>query len=382
VSALREKGLSQREVLSKLKQTHAKDLRYEDGKILCAMCTLPHPTAQRAQQMFSYSNLGDPGLFPGSVELEKEAVASLSKLLHGTDSVGFIVSGGTEANLLAMLAARNQADVAEPEVILPESAHFSFSKICGMLKLKPVYAKLNGDFSVDPQDVKRQVNKRTIGIVGNAGSAELGAVDPIDELSNIAIDRGVYLHVDAAFGGLVLPFLHDLRYSVGKFDFSLEGVQSVTVDPHKMGFATVPAGGILFRDRTLLSGIGTETPYLTEECQYTFVGTRSGASAAAAWAVFESLGRDGFQKIVDGCMQRTAQLSEGLESLGFNVLIRPTLNIVAFRSDDTKALVAELRRRGWFVSYVPRLDCIRVVLMPHIKRTHVASFLKCLAELL
>ena len=73
------------------------------------MCTKPHPIAQKAYQLYLSSNLGDPGLFPGSVQLEKEVINQLATLLHGKNCVGSIVSGGTEANLLALLAARNMA---------------------------------------------------------------------------------------------------------------------------------------------------------------------------------------------------------------------------------------------------------------------------------
>ncbi len=377
---MRTKGLSRSEIQAKLKQASNKDLKYADGKILCSMCTTPHILARKAQRLFSYSNLGDPGLFPGSLQLEREAVASLAELLHGKTSTGFIVSGGTEANLLAMWAAREKAGVPEPEVVLPESAHFSFTKICNMLKLKPVFAKLDNSFRVDPSSVEKLVTKKTIVIVGNAGSAEIGAIDPIEALSKIAVDRDVYLHVDAAFGGLVLPFLKDLDYNVGTFDFKLEGVQSVTVDPHKMGLATVPAGGILFRNPKLLEGICTETPYLTESSQCTFVGTRSGASAAAVWAVFESLGREGFKKMIKRCMAVTTCLYEGLEEKDFEVLLRPQMNILAFRCGNAKSVVERLRMRGWFVSYVPRLNCVRVVVMPHATRKHIDAFLKCLVE--
>ncbi len=377
---MRAKGLSREEVLAKLKQAREKDLKYDSGKILCSMCTAPHPTAKLAHEMFSDSNLGDPGLFPGSRQLEKEAVSALAELLHGKSSVGFIVSGGTEANLMAMYAARNRASVKDPEVIIPESAHFSFSKVCNLLKLKPISAKLDGSFRVDPSSVEHLISRNTVAIVANAGSAELGTVDPIDALSKIAVDHGVYLHVDAAFGGFVIPFLKELGYAAPDFDFQLEGVQSVTVDPHKMGMSTIPAGGILFRDRTLLEFIKTETPYLTEEYQYTFVGTRSGSSAAATWAVIASLGREGFKKTVKHCMELTTFLSLGLEALGFEVLLRPTMNIVAFRSANAKLLTDNLRQHGWFVSYVPRIDCVRVVLMPHSTRQHVEAFLKCLSE--
>ena len=77
----------------------------------------------------------------------------------------------------------------------------------------------------------------------------------------------------------------------------------MTVDPHKMGMAAIPAGGIIFRDRKALDFIKTETPYLTDQYQYTFVGTRTGASAASAWAVFRTLGMEGFKKMVGKCMK-------------------------------------------------------------------------------
>jgi len=343
------------------------------------MCTKPHPIAQKAYQLYLNSNLGDPGLFPGSAQLEKEVLNQLATLLHGKNCVGSIVSGGTEANLLAMLAARNMAGANQPEVILPESAHFSFTKICSLLNVKPVYAGIDDLFKVDLSSVEKCVNKNTVAIVGTAGTAELGTIDPVEELSNIALEHNVWLHVDAAFGGLVIPFLKGSKYL---FDFSLEGVKSITVDPHKMGMAAIPAGGIIFKDAKALDFIKTETPYLTDRFQYTFVGTRTGASAASAWAVFQNLGMDGFKKIVSKCMKTTQLLADGLKKAGFSLVTEPTLNIITFRSTGgTKQLAEKLWRQGWFVSYVPRYDCIRVVVMPHVKKKHVLAFLKDLTEI-
>ena len=294
------------------------------------------------------------------------------------DAVGFVVSGGTEANLMALLAARNMAKVNQPEVVLPESAHFSFTKICNLLNLKPVYAGLDSSFRVNASEVEKSVSKNTVAIVGTAGTAELGVIDPIDKLSEIALQHNVCLHVDAAFGGLVIPFL---AKSKPDFDFKLEGVKSLTVDPHKMGMAAIPAGGILFKDAKMLDYIKTETPYLTDKVQYTFVGTRTGAAAASAWAVFKALGVEGFRKVVGDCMKNTKLLAEGIEKAGFNLLIEPSLNLVAFRSHNTKDLAEKLWKRGWFVSYLPRYDCIRIVVMPHVKRRHAVAFLKDLREI-
>jgi tyrosine decarboxylase/aspartate 1-decarboxylase len=323
--------------------------------------------------MFLSSNLGDPGLFPGSTQLEKEVINQLASLLHGDDCRGFIVSGGTEANLLALLAARSMANVVKPEVVLPESAHFSFTKICSLLNLKPVYAVLDDEFKADVSSVKKCVSQNTVAIVGTVGTAELGAIDPIEQLSKIAADHHVYFHVDAAFGGLVIPLLPK---APANFDFSLPAVNSMTVDPHKMGMAAIPAGGIIFRDNKTFDYLKTETPYLTERYQYTFAGTRTGASAASAWAVFKRLGTNGFRKIVGECMCNTEFLANELKKAGFQLVVQPTLNILAFRSENTKLLAEKLTQKGWFISYIPRYDCIRVVLMPHVKRRHAHAFLK------
>jgi len=375
-------GLSEAAILAKLRQAKLKDLVYKDGKILCSMCSTPNSIAIRARQMFLESNLGDPKLFPGSAKLEKEAVATLNELLNGPASArGFIVSGGTEANLLALYAVRNASKLADPEVVVPESAHFSIEKICDMLKLKLIKAELDDEYRVDPKSVEECINPRTVAIVGNAGSAEMGAVDPLGALSKIALNHGLPLHVDAAFGGLVIPFLLELGYAAEEFDFSIDGVHSITVDPHKMGLVPVPAGGILFRDGKSLQCIRTETPYLTEPFQCTFIGTRSGASAAATWAAFESMGREGFKEAVKHCMNVTIFLQMNLEEAGFRVLVKPTMNIVAFRARKSRKLVSQLRQRGWYVSYVPRLDCVRVVLMPHTTKRHITDFMQSLQKL-
>jgi tyrosine decarboxylase/aspartate 1-decarboxylase len=374
---MQPKGAPAPDVLAELKKRCKQNKRYSSGRILCSLCTSPHPVAKKAYQQFFESNLGDQALFPEAAEIEREVMAQLSHLLHGNGAVGFVVSGGTEANLLALLAAKNKANIAQPEVILPDSAHFSFTKTCNLLGLKPVYAPLDGNYRVMLTDVEKLMNKNTVAIVGTAGTAELGAVDPIQELSEIALKRNVHLHVDAAFGGLVIPFIEKPL----AFDFQIEGVQSMTVDPHKMGMAAIPAGGILFRHEEMLDQLKTETPYLSDKYQYTFVGTRSGAPAASAWAVFNALGVEGYTKIVSACMNNTLALAMGLEKSGYSLLCKPQLNIVAFKAKNTKQLSEALWSKGWYVSYIPRYDCIRVVIMPHVKRRHISAFLADLVDI-
>jgi tyrosine decarboxylase/aspartate 1-decarboxylase len=210
-----------------------------------------------------------------------------------------------------------------------------------------------------------------------AGTTEMGKIDPIEELSDLCLRNDIYLHVDAAFGGYSIPFLKETGYNLPKFDFDIEGVSSITIDPHKMGLAPIPTGGILFREKKYLESMAIETPYLTEDMQSTVVGTRSGAAAAATWALLKYLGKDGYRKIAVECMELTSLLAEGIVKVGFELVTPPQLNIVAFRSNklSVENISHRLEDKGWAVSIASYPKSIRIIVMPHLKREHIEKFL-------
>lgn len=382
-SMIPKEGMSEEEVLAELEKRLEIDLTFNSGKILGSMCTYPHPLAQKIIQKYIDRNLGDPGLHRGSKKIEEEAVQMLGGLLHLRKAYGNIVSGGTEANILAVRAFRNISDVEEPELVLPKSAHFSFLKASDLLGVKLVWAELNRDYSVNIKDVEDKITDNTIGIVGIAGTTGLGVVDDLPSLSDIAVDYGIPLHVDAAFGGFVIPFAKALGYDLPDFDFKLKGVQSVTIDPHKMGMAPIPAGGIIFREKKYMDAINVLAPYLAggKIFQATITGTRPGANAIAVWALLKHLGFEGYKRVVKEAMENAYWFAEQIKATKGVYLIRdPMLNIVSFGSKKLERIEAELKARGWGIS--AHRGYIRIVMMPHVKREHLENFLRDLREIL
>jgi tyrosine decarboxylase/aspartate 1-decarboxylase len=378
------KGLPEKALMEDLESRLQEDFTYNSGRIIGSMCTCPHPLARRVYVRFLEKNLGDSGLFPGVAEIERKTICMLGTLLSNPEASGHIVTGGTEGNVLALWTAKKLAKKTNCEVIVPASAHCSFDKAADLLGLKLVKVRLNNKFQVDVGAVKKAVSQKTVAIVGIAGSTGLGAVDPMDELSELALEKSLYLHVDAAFGGLVLPFLRDLGYKVQNFDFAVPGVFSITIDPHKMGLAAIPAGGLLFRNENLRKNVSWDIAYLSggETAQATLAGTRSGASAIAVWAVMKHLGREGYRKIVGKCMRLTLRLAEEIPKIeGLGVAMEPPLNIVGLTSDvfDVRRIAAELRLRKWAISLFPRH--IRIVIMPHIQERHIENFLQDLSKI-
>jgi tyrosine decarboxylase/aspartate 1-decarboxylase len=382
-----DEPIDKQDILKELEELHKLDHDYSDGRILGSMCTEAHPFAKEVYCKFLDTNLGDPGLFKGTKHIEEEVIKSIGELLSLDRAYGNIVTGGTEANLMAIRAARNHArkykGITHGEIIIPESAHFSFKKAADMLNLKIVEAKLDDDYKIDVESVKESISDKTVAIVAIAGTTELGLIDPIEEISKIALENNIYFHVDAAFGGFSIPFLRQLGYDLPVFDFSLEGVCSITVDPHKMGLAPIPAGGIIFRCEEYLEVMAVDSPYLTVKTQSTIVGTRLGASSAATYAIMKYMGKSGYSKVAKTLMDNTKFFSEGLKELGYEIICEPELNIVAFNhpSMDTNVLAEKLEDLGWKVSVAKCPVSIRVVLMNHIKRNHLEELLKDLKDI-
>ena len=334
------------------------------GRVLSSMCTEPHPEAREAARRFLADNPGDPTTYPAVAELEREAVETLGEITGLADPEGYVASGGTEANLQAVRAARNLSDAADPNVVAPESAHFSFRKAADVLDVDLRLAPVDDDRRADPAAVRRLADEDTALVVGVAGTTEYGRVDPIPELAEVARAVDALMHVDAAWGGFVLPFTD------WEWNFDHAPVDTMTNDPHKMGRAPVPAGGFLARDEEVLDALAVATPYLESTSQATLTGTRSGAGVAGAHAALEALWPEGYRENYERGQANAEWLAEALASRGYEV-VEPVLPLVAADVPDDE--IEALRAEGWRVSPTGAGE-LRVVCMPHVTREMLEEF--------
>jgi tyrosine decarboxylase/aspartate 1-decarboxylase len=361
------KGRSEKELFSFFSQKKREDMNYDN--ILSSMCTLPHPVAVKAHCMFMETNLGDPGLFSGTTSLERLLIERLGTLFHLPEAGGYATSGGTESNIQALRLAKVQKnEVSYPNIVVPESAHFSFKKAGDLLCLEIRTVPLGADFRMAAEKAAEQIDKNTICLVGIAGTTEYGMVDPIEDLAKIADSHDIFFHVDAAFGGMVIPFL---KRPV-PFDFALKGVTTIAVDPHKMGMSTIPAGCLLTREPDILHTLNIDTPYLSVKQEYTLAGTRPGAPVVGALAVLDYLGIEGMTAIVSGCMKNTERLIAGMETYGISRAITPDVNVATFTCKGAP--------EPWKVSWT-RKGHMRIVCMPHVHSDRVEEFLKDIGEM-
>lgn len=348
-------------VLATMRQLRAQDARWCEGRTWSLVFYAGDDVTallQEAYTMFFSENGLNPMAFPSLKKFEAEVVAMTAALLGGdNETVGNMTSGGTESILMAVKTAREWArakkpSITAPEMILPVSAHPAFEKAAHYFDVVPVHIPVTSDFRADVGAARAAVTPNTILMVGSAPSYPQGVIDPIAELSQMAHERGVLFHVDACVGGFMLPFVRRLGYPVPDFDFRLPGVTSASVDLHKYAYAAKGASVVLYRNQALRRHqffVYTDWPggiYASP----TMTGTRPGGAIAAAWAIMNSLGEEGYLALADTVMKTTRTLRRGIEAIdGIHVLGDPAMSVLAMGSERLNIYEVgdELTLRGW-----------------------------------
>jgi glutamate/tyrosine decarboxylase-like PLP-dependent enzyme len=399
-----EQGLDRGTVLEQLRSmAKREDGAWENGRCSGSIYCGEHEHYEFLNEvfgLFSHMNALQRDMCPSMTRFESEIIAMTLDMLHGDavpaahpsqQACGSLGFGGTESILNAMLAYRDHAKavrgVTRPQMIWPETAHPAFTKAAHLFGIEVIVAPTDpGTTQVDVDFVSEAINDRTVVIIGSAGNYPYGTIDPITALSDLAVARGVGLHVDGCLGGWILPWGQDLGYpDIPVFDFRLPGVTSISADTHKYGYGLKGTSVLAWRDKSYRQhhyymrpdwkGGAYASPGLA--------GSRSGGLIAATWASMVSLGRRGYleraKRIFDTAfaMQVSVRRHEELRLMG-----RPTF-CFSFRSDafDVYHVNDFMKTRGWRFNGQQRPDAIHMcVTGPQTQPGVVEAFDRDLAE--
>ncbi len=317
--------------------------------------------AKRAYMAFLTENALDPTAFPSLLRLENELVGYAANHLNAPEgAAGNFTSGGTESCMLAVKTARDFAravkpEVTEPEIILPVTAHAAFHKAAHYMGLKKVLVPVDPKtFKADPKLIEAAITPNTIQIVASAVSYAHGVLDPIPEIGEIAERRGTLFHVDGCIGGFLLPYFERLGEKLAPFDFRVPGVTSMSMDFHKYAYCPKGASVILHRSRDVrrfqIFTCAEYTGYTL--INPTILSTKSGGPLAAAWAVINYLGDDGYMRFARRIHEATKKIITGIKAIpGLKLLAEPDTNLVAFTSDEFPVfhIIDEMKKQGWLL---------------------------------
>ena len=369
-------------VLKELDALRANDIRWREGRHQGAVYYAGDEVMQLAQSAYLKFFVENPVMtsyFPSMARLESDLLSITADLLHLPAAHGSVTSGGSESNILAVIAARahfwrTAGAASRPKIVLPYSAHPSFRKAAQYLGADVETVGLDSRLRADVKAVEAALDSRTMLLVASAPAYNTGVVDDIEALGAVATAWDLPLHVDACVGGFLLPFAQELDRETAPFDFRVPGVTSMSADIHKHGFAPKGVSIILFRDQGYADAVTfafdewTGGAYSTK----TVVGSRSGGAVAAAWAVLRSLGRSGFREVTRQTLDLADRFREGIAAIpDLEVLGQTRLNKFGYRSKtlDIFAIADAMEDRGWVVMRQQDPDAIHM----HVQIYHAAS---------
>jgi glutamate/tyrosine decarboxylase-like PLP-dependent enzyme len=310
---------------------------------------------------FAHVNALQRDMCPSQTKFEAEIIAMTLDVLNGSavtdgEPAGVVTTGGTGSILHGMLAyrewGRQERGITRPNVVKPETAHPAFDKACHLFGIELRKAPIDDKTTqVDVAAVAELIDDDTVAIVGSACNYGYGTVDPMDALSDLALERGVGLHVDSCLGGFILPFGQKLGYDIPVYDYRLPGVTSISADTHKYGYAFKGSSVCTFRDKRLRNA---QYFFLTDwsggkYCSPGIEGSRSGGILAATWAAMVSFGWDGYLRYAKQIFETSFAMQDAVRSHPeLRLLGNPTF-LFSFASDEFDVYHVNdfMRPRGW-----------------------------------
>ena len=361
--------------------------------------TWMEPEAIKLMNENLHKNFIDHDEYPQTEVIHHRCVNMLARLFNSpTDctSIGAATIGSSEAIMLGLLAhkwtwkkKRQQAGqpTDKPNIIFGADVHVCWEKFARYFDVEMRVIPLEkGRFTITSAAVEERIDANTIAVGAILGTTYSGQADPIQEINDLLLrvkqEKGwdIPLHVDAASGGFVVPFVKpELAW-----DFRLEQVKSINVSGHKYGLVYPGIGWIIWRDESdFPEELTFKVNYLGGWMPtYTLNFSCSSANVIAQYYNFIRLGREGYTQIMNNCVKNAQYLSQQLATSGKFEMINEAqlLPIVALKLKDTIQdytvfdLSRKLRERGWIVpayTMPPHSEdtaIIRVVVREHFSR--------------
>ena len=365
MTLLPQKGRPWSELKAELDAAKADDFSWRQGRMALYFYFLDDEVTRVAQEAYlTYwtENAMGQRAFPSMKRLEGEVISMALALHHAPkEATATFTSGGSESIFLALKTARDWAretkGVERPNIVIPRTGHPTFDRAAQHLgvEVRRVPTSRN-DFRADPREMAKRIDGRTIMLLGSAPNYPFGVFDPIREIAALAQQHGLWMHVDACVGGFLAPFVRKLGREIPDFDFAVPGVTSISADLHKYAYTAKGASMMMLRDAALLKwqtfnfSDWERGAYVNSTAQ----GTRPGGAVAAAWAVMNFLGEEGYVHWAGVLMDTVDRMATGIAAIpGLEVLEPHELCIFVYRSNDPAldigAVAEGLTQRGWFV---------------------------------
>ncbi len=398
-------GMTAQEALGLVQQETVLD-GLPNRNLATFVTTSMEPEAEQVIQESLRVNFIDHAEYPRSAEIEQRCIRMIADLFNAPgETRGARTQGSSEAIMLGALSlkwkwrARRQAagkSVERPNLVFGGDVHVVWEKFCRYFDVEPRIVPLKPDkYTIGPEDVEPHVDENTIGVAAVLGTTFTGHADDIRGIDDYLVglkherDLDVPIHVDAASGGFVWPFL----YPGSEWDFRLEQVRSINVSGHKFGLVYPGVGWLVFRENDdLPEDLVFYENYLGKRDATFTLNFSTGASMVLAqYYNFARLGHAGYRYVMETMKYNARTLAKEIAQCGFEIIggeQDEQLPLVAFKlvgkhPYDEFDVAAQLAGdRGWMIpayTLPPNAEHVKIMRVL-VKETLGHSLITCLGE--
>ena len=348
--------------------------------------TWMEPEAEKLMAETFDKNMIDKDEYPFTAQIEERCINIVSNLFNAPDAgVGASAIGSSEAVMLAGMALKwkwrermkKKGKLTDkPNIVMGNNVQVVWEKFARYWDVEPRYIEMDRDqYTITPEGVLEAVDENTIGVVPILGVTYTGAYEPIGEVHQALVEHNastghdIPMHVDAASGGFVAPFLQpDLEW-----DFRLPLVKSINVSGHKYGLVYPGIGWVVWRSHEELpEDLIFHVNYLGGDMPtFTLNFSRPGNQVVGQYYNFLRLGRGGYTRIMQYLRNTATYLSSEIDKMGpFHLISRgDTIPVFAFALKDSAQysvfdISDKLREHGWQVpayTMPPKVDDLAVL---------------------
>ena len=326
-------------------------------------------------------------IFKGTQQIEKELIQLCAQHIFQAEpnSIdGYVATGGTEANLEAMWIYRNffreefNAQADEIGVLFSEDTHYSISKGCDLLSLSPYVLKVDEESREIQathlaQQLKSAQNKgiKYFIVILNLSTTLFGSIDEIEPIAKALKEHKFTfkIHLDAAFGGFIYPFVNP----ESTHHFKNDMVSSISIDAHKM-LQTPYGTGIFLIRKGYLKYVTNQQAQYVPGLDYTLCGSRSGANAIVIWMLLMNYGSQAWTEKMQELLRRTDFLCDQLDQLNISYYRHPFINIVAIKAHQLSTTLAT-KYELVADTYEQSASWWKIVVMDHVSKEVLSHFL-------
>jgi len=312
--------------------------------------------------------------YPVSADIQNRCVSMIARLFNApadpeANTIGTSTIGSSEAIMLGVLAQKklwqNKRKAEgkpydKPNMIMNSAVQVCWEKACRYFDIEERYVYCTTErYVMDPKECIDLIDENTIGICAILGTTYTGEYEDIKAINDLLVEKDidVDIHVDAASGGFVAPFVNPGLL----WDFRLPKVTTINVSGHKYGLVYPGVGWVVWRDpKYLPQELVFNINYLgADQASFTLNFSRGASQIIGQYYQLIRLGKRGYRKIMLNLTRTADYLAANLEALGFIIMSQrggAGLPLVACRIDedlgkqyDEFAIAHQLRERGWVV---------------------------------